>query len=773
MKSILLVAYLLSVLGAEVPPQTTVAGRVLDQSGAVIPGVAVSLKHPGSGVVATVTTDSEGRYFVPNVQPGKYKVVAESQAFLPATRSDMEVRSGRTLVVDLVLELSPLRQSIVVTAKAPPGENAFETRPQNSREVLEIREVRESAAKDVGEAVSNLEGIWKIRKGGIANDVVLRGFQQSNVNVLIDGVRVNGACPNHMDPSAFHVDFSEIETVRVTKGPFDMRNQGSLGGTIEVVAKKPAGGLHIEPNLGAGSFGFFNPSLTAAFSTEKFYGLAGYSYRRSDPYIDGSGKPVTDYANYTIAGRDNRAFDVNTGWTKFGATLPRNQTLDFAYTRQQGGMTLYPYLQMDALYDNADRASASWSIRELTGVVRQVNAQGYFSQVKHWMTDELRATSVGAPRGYGMATFASTKVLGGRIEVELPGTLVGIEGYRRGWGAVNTMRMSGMYMDQPSMPDVGMLVGGLYVQHHRNFGRLKTTAGARLDAASSSALSDSLNTDIYWAYQGTRSRSVGDLAPSGMFWLTYALRSGLELFGGLGSTVRLPDPQERYFALKRSGSDWVGNPSLEPTRNNETDLGVNIRAGRFSLRPTGFYSHLNNFIALHSQAVRYMEPGIMNKAARSYENVQARIYGGEVSYSVGFGRSILMAGGVSYARGVEYAKPAAGIPRVNIAEMPPLKSRTSLRYGNRLFFVEVEGRAVARQDNVDPSLREQPTPGYGLMGVRGGIHHKRVNLIVGVDNLLDRFYYDHLSFQRDPFRTGVRIPDPGRSLYLNLSFTVE
>jgi iron complex outermembrane receptor protein len=43
----------------------------------------------------------------------------------------------------------------------------------------------------------------------------------------------------------------------------------------------------------------------------------------------------------------------------------------------------------------------------------------------------------------------------------------------------------------------------------------------------------------------------------------------------------------------------------------------------------------------------------------------------------------------------------------------------------------------------------------------------------GVEHTLDRFYYDHLSFQRDLGRTGVRIPDPGRSLYLNFSIAFE
>lgn len=299
------------------------------------------------------------------------------------------------------------------------------------------------------------------------------------------------------------------------------------------------------------------------------------------------------------------------------------------------------------------------------------------------------------------------------------------------------------------------------------------TAGGRLDFAASEARNQSLNTNLYWAYQGTRSTSHTDATPSGTVSLTYRLPQGLELFGGVGSTARLPDPQERYFELKRSGSDWVGNPNLKLTRNSEADAGVNYASGHFTLRPTVFYSHLDNFVALYAQPLRNPASGIMNKSARSYENVEARMYGGETSWSVAFNRAILLAGGVSYVRGMQFAKPAAGMPGGNIAEIPALKSRASLRYGNRLFFAEVEGRAVGRQERVDPSLQEQPTAGYALLGIRGGIHHERWNLAAGIDNLFDRFYYDHLSFQRDPFRTGVRLPDPGRSFYMNLSFVVR
>ena len=67
-------------------------------------------------------------------------------------------------------------------------------------ESLSIREVRESPARDMGEALKQVEGISYVHKGAIANDVVIRGFQKDNINVLVDGVRLHGACPARMDP---------------------------------------------------------------------------------------------------------------------------------------------------------------------------------------------------------------------------------------------------------------------------------------------------------------------------------------------------------------------------------------------------------------------------------------------------------------------------------------------------------------------------------------------------------------------------------------------
>jgi iron complex outermembrane receptor protein len=160
----------------------------------------------------------------------------------------------------------------------------------------------------------------------------------------------------------------------------------------------------------------------------------------------------------------------------------------------------------------------------------------------------------------------------------------------------------------------------------------------------------------------------------------------------------------------------------------------------------------------------------MNASARSYENVQAKLYGGELVYSVGLNRALLLLGGLSYSRGIKEPTPASRILDRNLVEIPPLRSRAALRYGNKFFFGEFEGVAVNAQNKVDSDLGELRTPGYAVINLRVGVHTTRLNLAAGVENLLDRYYYEHFSYQRDPFRLGAKIPEPGRSVFLTVAY---
>src|SRR6185369_3354835 len=190
-------------------------------------------------------------------------------------------------------------------------------------ESLSVREVRESPSRDMGEALKQVEGITYVRKGAIANDVVLRGFQKDNINVLIDGVRLHGACPSRMDPPSFHYDFAEIEQVKVIKGPYDLTNPGGLGGLIDAQTRKPDKGFGGDINLSYGTWQSINASATASYGADAYDGLLGYAYKYSDVPKSGDGKrlteiyPVTSPNRYKSDAVDSKAYEINTGWTKF------------------------------------------------------------------------------------------------------------------------------------------------------------------------------------------------------------------------------------------------------------------------------------------------------------------------------------------------------------------------------------------------------------------------------------------------------------------------
>ncbi|MCX6625070.1 MAG: TonB-dependent receptor plug domain-containing protein, partial [Acidobacteria bacterium] len=398
-------------------------GTVTDRSGAVIRGASVQLSTGGRAIAETKTgNNGEFALAAPTGARAReeYTVLAAASGFESASQSIRPAVSGSPKLA-LVLEIAPSRQTIEIHASTPVNES-----------VLDMSGVRESAAKDPGEALTALDGVWKIRKAGIANDLVIRGFQQNNINVLVNGSRTYGACPSHMDPPAQHVDFAEVDRVEVTKGAFDVTSQGSLGAVVNITTRSPGLGFSVKPSLSFGSFGFYNPSLTASYGNRVFRVLGGYSFRTSEAYKDGSGRRFTDYAKYSAGGRQQRSFDINTGWFETQVSLSSRQQISLGYARQQAGLILYPYLTMDSDYDNADRGTFKYTAGELTSTLRNLRVEGYFTEVKHLMTDSRRTSAMMGT--WMMAANASSRAAGGRVEGDLGRDFtVGVESYDRNW----------------------------------------------------------------------------------------------------------------------------------------------------------------------------------------------------------------------------------------------------------------------------------------------------------------------------------------------------
>ncbi len=731
------------------------AGTVTGPGSTGLPGAAVTVTGSSGETATTVITGEGGGFRVADLDPGSYTVTSSLHGFHPTSAPGVEVAGGSVTRIRLAMSSATFHDTMEVASASP-------------RDAIEATELRESGARDVGEALSRIGGVWKVRKGGIANDVVVRGFREDNLTVLIDGARVAGACPNRMDPPAFHLDFAEVDRIEVAPSTGRMEAQGSMGGMVNVLTKKPGPGLHADLAMVAGSYGLVNPSVTASYGTDRWAALAGLSSRSSEPFADGSGRRFTEAANYSDAVEGRDAYAVETGWTRLYFRPAEGHELNLSYSRQQADDVLYATLMMDAVYDDTDRLVLGYRYTGDGGVVREIRATAYGTRVDHWMTDALRTSGGSAPRGWSMGTNAATEVVGGSVDVVVGEFTVGAEAYRRNWDAWTEMAMMG-YMRQFSIPDVDVAALGVSARWLHDFSAdTHLEIGGRLDRVSTEANGAKANTDLYFAYHGVRETSREDVEPSLSLRLVQRIGGGLELTAGVGHTNRAPDPRERYFALKRMGGDWVGNPVLDSPRATGAELGLAWIAGGGSLTATVWAEQVDDFITLYSQERINMVPGVMSPRAQSYTNVDALVRGFSLEGTTALSSTLYLAGNLAFVRGTRDADPDRALHSDNLAEMPPLTARLALRWQNPRFFAEAEGRAAAEQDRVDTDLNELTTPGWAILNLKGGVSLGAWRLQLIVENLLDRTYREHFSYVRNPFRTGATINEPGRSV----SFTV-
>ncbi|MGE5800390.1 MAG: TonB-dependent receptor plug domain-containing protein, partial [Syntrophaceae bacterium] len=264
------------------------------------------------------------------------------------------------------------------------------------QESLTIREVRESPARDIGEALQQVPGVSIVRKGAIANDVVLRGQQKDNINVFLDGVRLHNACPSRMDPPAFHFDFAQVEKIDLIKGPYDLTNPGGIAGEVNAVSKKPGKGFGSDLNLTYGSYSAVNASATASYGADRYNGLVGYAYKYSEPPKSGDGKRITEIYPSTSPNRykadaiESRAYDINTGWGKLGFNPTGSSAMGLSYSYQAANHVLYPYLLMDAQYDRTNQVNWDYRIEKVSPLIREIKLQAYYDKVEHGMDDRYR-----------------------------------------------------------------------------------------------------------------------------------------------------------------------------------------------------------------------------------------------------------------------------------------------------------------------------------------------------------------------------------------------
>src|SRR5579884_3326171 len=117
----LLVSVLLVASGVARAQQETgeIFGKVTDQSGAVLPGVTVTITSPVLLQPQTAVTSATGTYQFPRLDIGSYTVKFELPGFKTVIHPDVRITVGFNAQINAELSVSTVQETVTVTGEAP------------------------------------------------------------------------------------------------------------------------------------------------------------------------------------------------------------------------------------------------------------------------------------------------------------------------------------------------------------------------------------------------------------------------------------------------------------------------------------------------------------------------------------------------------------------------------------------------------------------------------------------------------------------------------
>src|ERR1051326_2878873 len=95
-----------------------ISGTVKDDSGAVVPGVEITVTQTETGARRTAMTDETGSYILPNLPLGPYRLEASKPGFRSYVQTGIELQVGSNPVIPVVLGVGQLSESIQEIGRA-------------------------------------------------------------------------------------------------------------------------------------------------------------------------------------------------------------------------------------------------------------------------------------------------------------------------------------------------------------------------------------------------------------------------------------------------------------------------------------------------------------------------------------------------------------------------------------------------------------------------------------------------------------------------------
>ncbi len=180
--------------------------------------------------------------------------------------------------------------------------------------VITADEIQRTGAHTLGDVLDTVPGVALNTSGGegAATSVYIRGANNGQSLVLVDGVRVGDptATDGSFNFGAYPLD--QVERIEVLRGPQSaLYGSDAMGGVINIVTRKPSGPLAVTASTEVGSYQTHRETLSVSGGKDGFSILAGGSLLRT-----------SGFSSYNGGSEDDATFRLN-GYARSPGTSPR------------------------------------------------------------------------------------------------------------------------------------------------------------------------------------------------------------------------------------------------------------------------------------------------------------------------------------------------------------------------------------------------------------------------------------------------------------------
>lgn len=636
--------------------------------------------------------------------------------------------------------------------------------------------------KNSGEIFQNINGFHLIKRGNYAVDPAFRASQYEQLNVQIDGgTKAFHACPNRMDPVTTLINPEEITRIEIIRGPFSVRYGNTFGGIVNLVSKSPSGNKKIIS--GSVSTGYESNGnslvnmITLDSKVKKFDFSGNFSYRDYGNYEDGNQNEIPS------------SFRSMSYGLKSGYAISDNQRLQATFRQNFGRDVLHAGLPMDTEIDNSTLANIDYKWENKGTTFKGLISKVYFSYVDHVMSNYNR------PTFNRMEAVSNVDALtyGGKIETQWKfgnslNLFTGIDlvNLSRDGGRTRTMKTDMMGNPLP-MPMVffDKVWQDSYTNTMGYFAEAKLslseksllTFGARIDYV----VSDAKDLDPTFATLYPDLDKRNETLFGGTVSFLHLINPNHKIEVSFGRGTRAANIEERYIAFFNIGRDtyeYVGNPNLKAEINNQFEINYegkksyNGTVNSIKYGINTFYSIFENYIlgVVDETLIRKYNPTTPPIHPKVFRNIDDAMKTGlEIHTEINFYNNFNAGTEISYTytRNRDFQE--------SLPLTPPLVTRLKLGYENEKIWTNIVYTITAKQSQISTSFDEIPTSGYEVMDLNVGYKPiKNLSIGMGVLNIFDRYYNNHLTFAFNNLGGFGRVPitEPGRNFtfFVNYKF---